>query len=1407
MELNLLRAAPIVLWALSPFTVSEALHAAAGDLDCRFATGGIQVLDFGSVNTFLDAGLQSDGKIVTVGFSGDSIRLSRFLADGSLDPTFGTSGTVAHAFTDLSFAGALAIDSLDRIVVAGRVTVSGDSEVFVSRFTAAGAVDASFGGGDGWTSFDFTPETADAGTEGASAVAVDSSDRPIVGGSADANGPIFNPSDSNMAVARLDASGGLDATFDGDGIALASSPGNATDDDIRGLAIDSAGRIVAVGSSGRVPRDTIVARWLPSGALDTSFDGDGVRLLDLSEAGSDDFGIDVAVDAADLVIVLGATSDDPALARLAADGNLDTAFASDGILQRSFIGGQDVTEHVLIQSDGKILVTGWPVGSSFDFAVMRFTAGGSLDTTWASPDGVVITNIGGQDRAFAALLQPDGKVVLAGSTAGGAALARYLNDGNPNGPATTLVIDSDNPDPSLSSQVVTVTYSVTSSGGTPTGEVRIRDAAASCSGTVASGSCDISLISLGDRTLSAEYIGDGEFCPSSDTEAHFVAARSQTLFLSLSPFPSLVGEAVTVAVRVNSLFGGVGPPTGTVTVDDGAGAGCVGTLVNGEAGCTVVPTVAGSRLWTATYGGDAVFAGSSGQSFHTVGRAATTTQITAATPDPSTVLQPVQVDVTVAAVAPGSGTPAGSVNVDDGAGATCVATLVVGSGSCELTPTVPGTRDITASYAGSASFEASQDSEAHQVLGMDFGDAPATFPTLAADDGARHFLGSGLFLGSAVDSEPDGQPSPAALGDDALGDDEDGVSFSGPAVPGGTISITAQASMAGALDAWVDFNGDGSWDGVAERILNGEAVGPGLNVLPLSLPATAVTGTVIARFRLSSSGVADAGGAAVDGEVEDHALALRRAKIGVGYGASPASVPETGGLLTFTATVANLGEVAVQLSLLDSGLFGDLHGRGDCALPQTLAANGSYSCSFEGSVSGDTGAASDTVAAEARVAGATRSANGEAPFTFTDSLPEVALDLAADPATVPEPQGMVDLTLEVSNQQNEELVLESLTDNVIGNLDGAGDCSLPQTVAALGTYSCTYEVQVQGAAGDTVSHSVTGSGRDDELNSANAGDQATITLTDGIAPQVLSLATLDDSPVTDCATIRTPITGYLVTFDEPVVGAQETTAYLALAAGPDADFSTVDCSAGAAGDDLALALAGATSGGDPETPTITLELEDPAPEALLGLLVCSAVEDEAGNPVDPLLRIFRLDTVNRFRNGDFDRCPTTLEPWEVVATAPNEALPEDAEDADSSSLSGSARILSAAVEPTALGQCVELQSATEFEVLLAARFDPLVAAAATLSVACEFFDQAACGGPPIGEQVVSTPMVDLAGAWDELGFAFTPAGSTLSTLCSVAVAADDADDASFDAFLDRLFLRHTGLIFRDGFESGDTSEW
>ncbi len=177
------------------------------------------------------------------------------------------------------------------------------------------------------------------------------------------------------------------------------------------------------------------------------------------------------------------------------------------------------------------------------------------------------------------------------------------------------------------------------------------------------------------------------------------------------------------------------------------------------------------------------------------------------------------------------------------------------------------------------------------VFASDFGDAPLPYKTLLAEGGAEH-VATGPRLGATRDSEADGVHSVNADGDDSAGvDDEDGVTFG--EIRTGALSATATVTVSGGsaqLDAWIDFNGDGSWGGPGEQIADTFAVTTGDNAISFDVPSWARDGTTYARFRLSIAGDLGVGGAAVDGEVEDYAVAVQPPKLACGCFLAPQRV-------------------------------------------------------------------------------------------------------------------------------------------------------------------------------------------------------------------------------------------------------------------------------------------------------------------------------------------------------------------------------------------------------------------------------------------------------------------------------------------------------------------------------------
>ncbi len=286
--------------------------------------------------------------------------------------------------------------------------------------------------------------------------------------------------------------------------------------------------------------------------------------------------------------------------------------------------------------------------------------------------------------------------------------------------ATATSITSDSPDPTVYGQPYTVAASVAAvagGSGIPSGTVSISDGSVSCNFTLVNGtgSCVMPASAPGNKTLTATYSGDAAYNTSSGTSSHSISkAASSTSINADESDPSRFGENYLVSVVVAAVSPGSGTPTGTVSVGDGSHS-CTVNLLNGGGSCSLPSTAAGTLELLATYGGDVNFTGSIDTEPHTISKSDSLTTIVSDNPDSSRFGQNYTVAVSVQAVAPGFGTPTGTISISDGVH-NCGFTLSSGSGSCSLPSTFAEEKTLIATYSGDLNFNPSTDDEAHQVL-------------------------------------------------------------------------------------------------------------------------------------------------------------------------------------------------------------------------------------------------------------------------------------------------------------------------------------------------------------------------------------------------------------------------------------------------------------------------------------------------------------------------------------------------------------------------------------------------------------------------------------------------------------------------------------------------------------------
>jgi uncharacterized delta-60 repeat protein len=389
-------------------------------------------------------------------------------APGDLDPTFDGDGMRTFGTAGGDTARAVLVQPDGKLVLAG----FGNSDFVVARLDPNGISDLSFDGGMAGADF--------GDVDFGNAAALQPDGKIVVAGHTDAN--------RDTAVARFNVDGSLDASFDPGGT---DGPGKKVFGD-GGLDVANAvlvqpdGKIVVAGAGNG---DIAVTRLNPDGSFDTSFDGDGTAGADF---GGPDSGYAAALQPDGRIVVAGtAGGEDVGVARFnpagLADDTLDTTFGGSGT-KRFGYGGNEAAHAVLVQPDGrivlvgdggpdrkiavtrlspngsfddgfgvggtvwidfgdltfgwaaalqrdgKIVVAGERFGDEDDFAIARLQPGGALDTTFGG-DGRTTVDFGGNDSGFSVALQADGRIVVAGDTTVGSdfAVARLQGDAPPSG--------------------------------------------------------------------------------------------------------------------------------------------------------------------------------------------------------------------------------------------------------------------------------------------------------------------------------------------------------------------------------------------------------------------------------------------------------------------------------------------------------------------------------------------------------------------------------------------------------------------------------------------------------------------------------------------------------------------------------------------------------------------------------------------------------------------------------------------------------------------------------------------------------------------------------------------------------------------------------------------------------------
>jgi uncharacterized delta-60 repeat protein len=412
-----------------------------GSFDTSFSGDGRVVSNLGMTNTgtgAFDVVYDSQGRALVAGQSGQGFTVARYTPAGDLDATFGGGdgvfGRRLGIFEAAAVPYALTLDAQGRIVVAGESRFSISSAPFrrfVVRLTTSGELDTTFAQ-NGVLETDALPV--------AQSLEIDSQGRFVIGGQTAPN---------ELSVARLTSAGVLDGTFGSGGIATVpiattqTSFGN-TDN----MALDASDRVVlAAFNQSDTSSEVFVARLTTSGAPDGGFSGDGVAALPCAGVGCfHTFAPELDVDSQGRVVVASAgfaAEDDGVMklvaARLTAGGAPDVFFGGgDGWVIHDIASGDDNNDFpydLAVDGSDRLLVTGQQgegstVGTRGVWVARLLSTTGALDSGYGGGDGLASV-LNDDATPYALAVDGQGGALAVGQSGDELLLARVTAAGLP----------------------------------------------------------------------------------------------------------------------------------------------------------------------------------------------------------------------------------------------------------------------------------------------------------------------------------------------------------------------------------------------------------------------------------------------------------------------------------------------------------------------------------------------------------------------------------------------------------------------------------------------------------------------------------------------------------------------------------------------------------------------------------------------------------------------------------------------------------------------------------------------------------------------------------------------------------------------------------------------------------------
>ncbi|HEY3898057.1 MAG TPA: protein kinase [Chthoniobacter sp.] len=328
-----------------------------------------------------------------------------------LDPAFGKDGVVSTTLgLPDTWASGVGVQRDGKILVAGYANGKTSLTIGLVRYTPNGELDRSFNGAG-----KVTTSIGGTGNSVTSSLAVLRDGRILVA--------------LGHFMVRYNTDGSVDSTFGAAG-RIHSNAGS-----IWSLAVQPDGKIVTAGFTSVDSQNIFaVARYQPDGRPDTSFNRTGWVTTRIGNGA--DISYSVALQGDGKIVVAGYTTLSTirdrafAVVRYNTDGSLDTSFNGTGIVTTDFTDQDDEAHCMALQSDGKIILTGFYSGRIRNAAVARYNLDGSLDTTFNGTGKVAVSD-GPYANAFGVVPLTDDRIVVAGTSKGAIVLRRYLANGLP----------------------------------------------------------------------------------------------------------------------------------------------------------------------------------------------------------------------------------------------------------------------------------------------------------------------------------------------------------------------------------------------------------------------------------------------------------------------------------------------------------------------------------------------------------------------------------------------------------------------------------------------------------------------------------------------------------------------------------------------------------------------------------------------------------------------------------------------------------------------------------------------------------------------------------------------------------------------------------------------------------------